>query len=593
MPPFISLPLEIIDLILAVTSKEDYASCYLVDHLWLIATAPYFWREVRMVAKSGNKRLVSIEARNALARNAHHIRVLETTDPSVVYTLATFQPPITGLEALTIRLQNPIAPLVEIQQSDDVVIPAVQSTNNEIEDVNFPRCSSILLEILRNNSGLRFLSLDEGYFRYKDGKEGFLDLYQAFPTAHLEKLEVSFRRDPSSTAHPDDHNNITEMLTAEREASFFPIQTPFLALTEIAITAEKTVTMDPRRLMFLRRCSSLERIRIARLDDLTMRLIPFILKAFCPKMTCLEWTNPYFDVEDNIQQLIQSTTLGWKELRLPNMQEFGHDGFNALMFHSDTLEVLKVESGGERLAHNAAVDLLCRARNLRRLEGPADGQRTRFTQELTVFAYDTYWDHIQGVADRTWVLGSSVEFLQLRIDGVPRPDVLYRQDGEELTFELYPVAPAMRFTAQGWIYLQLNRMDNLQELILGVTDFGPWELRYHELDELPDPDALEEVFLKRDVPTFNYQSLEFSLESGLILLGGLKKLRVLDVRRTAHRIGVAELEWMHSNWPNLKEIRGLVTERKWAGPSQNGVNIKEEVEGWLAAHPNGIGCNYF
>lgn len=71
----------------------------------------------------------------------------------------------------------------------------------------------------------------------------------------------------------------------------------------------------------------------------------------------------------------------------------------------------------------------------------------------------------------------------------------------------------------------------------------------------------------------NYQCLEFSsesglgllsgltLESGLALLSGLKELRVLDVRKTAHNIGVEELEWMHQNWPKLERIRGLESDR--------------------------------
>ncbi|KAF9125149.1 hypothetical protein BGW39_007618 [Mortierella sp. 14UC] len=592
MATFTSLPQEIIDLILPAVPKEDYFSCVFVNRGWCAVFAPCFWRDVRMVAESGNSQLISIEARKALVRNGHHVRVLETTDPSVVFTLATSQPPITSLEALTIRLQDPVAPIAKTVHSDNVFIPVAQSTGKEKELDDFRRCSSSVLEILRNNPGLRFLSLDEGYFRYKDGKEGFLDLSQTFPTAHLEKLELSFRRDPSSHAYSLDHDDYQgEIFDAAKEAHSRPVQTPFLALTEIAITTEKTLPMDPRRLMFFLRCPNLERIRLARLDDMTMKAIAILLSTSCPKVTCLEWTNPHYDVEDNIVQLIQSTLLGWKELRLPDMPEFGPDGFHALMTHRNTLEVLKVESA-ERLDHNAAVDLLCAAQKLRRLEGPADGQRTKFTQELTVFAYDTYLDHVQGMADRRWVLGPSMEFLQLRIEGVPRPDVLYRQSGGELAFLLPALDPALRFVVQGWIYLQLNRMVNLQELILGETDFSQRRLDHLNVDASLDSIALEEALLDHEVRAFNYQSMEFSLESGLMLLGGLKELRVLDVRRTAHRIGIAELEWMYTNWPKLKEIRGLVTERRWADRAEDGARVKEEVEAWIAAHPKGIGSSF-
>lgn len=52
----------------------------------------------------------------------------------------------------------------------------------------------------------------------------------------------------------------------------------------------------------------------------------------------------------------------------------------------------------------------------------------------------------------------------------------------------------------------------------------------------------------------------------------MKKLQVLDVRLTAHRIGVAELDWMHVNWSKLKNIVGWDSDQAWSG----------DVEGNLA-----------
>lgn len=49
-----------------------------------------------------------------------------------------------------------------------------------------------------------------------------------------------------------------------------------------------------------------------------------------------------------------------------------------------------------------------------------------------------------------------------------------------------------------------------------------------------------------------------SLESGLGALEGPKKLRVLDIRRMAHRVGAQELDWIQENWPRLETVRGLI-----------------------------------
>ncbi|KAF9292175.1 hypothetical protein BGZ88_006503 [Linnemannia elongata] len=86
---------------------------------------------------------------------------------------------------------------------------------------------------------------------------------------------------------------------------------------------------------------------------------------------------------------------------------------------------------------------------------------------------------------------------------------------------------------------------------------------------------------------------QFSLASGLELLGGMEELRVLDVRSTAHRIGIVDLDWMHVNWPKLKEIKGLVSKREWAGDVPGGLAVKAAVEEWMAAHPHGIGSSFY
>lgn len=51
--------------------------------------------------------------------------------------------------------------------------------------------------------------------------------------------------------------------------------------------------------------------------------------------------------------------------------------------------------------------------------------------------------------------------------------------------------------------------------------------------------------------------LELSLASGPGELAGLKDLETLDVSQLAHRIGMAEVQWMVENWPKLKSIPGL------------------------------------
>ena len=271
---------------------------------------------------------------------------------------------------------------------------------------------------------------------------------------------------------------------------------------------------------------------------------------------------------------------------------FGTVALEAVMEHVGTLEVFRFENSDE-IQLNAFLDLLCSARRLRRLEGIVDRQRKRITSEVMVHAQAAYLEHVEGGVDRSWALGPSMEHLQLQIEGVPRPDVLYRLNGSELMFQQTGLDPTLRFPVQRWIYTQLGRMTGLEELILGLQDLSKSTMENAGLNSSMNLAAMEEAALLKGIRMFNYQSLEFSLESGLDLLAGLKELRMLDIRSTAHYIGVAELEWMHVNWPKLETIRGLETDWRWSVNYAEGPARKAAVEEWMAAHQHGIGSSFY
>ncbi|KAF9537281.1 hypothetical protein EC957_008505, partial [Mortierella hygrophila] len=241
------------------------------------------------------------------------------------------------------------------------------------------------------------------------------------------------------------------------------------------------------------------------------------------------------------------------------MPMFGTFAFSALMKNVETLEALQIE-GAEELGMNALVDVLCPAGNLRRLEGIADGQRKRFRMEILLHAYETYLDHVDGGVYRSWVLGPSMEHFQLRIEGVPRPNALCQRNGEEQpTQGELGLDPFSTFHVQRWINIPLGRMTELEEFTLGLQYLSTSTMEYAGANPSMSQAAMEEAAPLKDTRMFNYQSLESLLESGLYLLAELKELRMLDLRSSAHYIGVAELEWMHRNW-----TKGLKSGRGWS-----------------------------
>ncbi|KAF9538299.1 hypothetical protein EC957_006948 [Mortierella hygrophila] len=595
----LDLPQEILDIITPLISHSDYPACILVNHCWSTLFTPLLWEVVQVGDRTMQECFGTREARNALARNCQYIRVLETTDPAIIYYLANFYPTtVTKLDSLTIRLKDhPTSSILfstamTVTATATATAAAVPATTNDNSKgtLDIPRCASTVIQILQKNRDLRYLSLDLGCFRYEDGREAMADLVSVFPTAKLEKLELSFL---NSVAYDRELGNEGDADTEKLIEYYLAKHEPFHALKEVVIIGGSQNDMDIHRLTFLFRCHNVETVRLHRLDSNAMKALRVFLRAGCPKLVNLEWRKGTHDPEEFIVGLLKASREGWRELRLPDMPEFGTDSWEALMEHVETLEALRIESA-ERLPPNGMVDLLCSAKRLRRLEGIADRQRKWYTVEPNVNACESFLEHyVDQMGDRSWVLGPSMEHLQLQIQCVPRPDVLYRQSGGELMFHQTGLDPALRVPVQHWIYNQLGRMTGLQELIVGLMDLSEKTMASRGIDRSMDSIALEEALLGKEPHVFNYLSLEFSLESGLSLLSGLKEMRMLDVRSTAHYIGVAELEWMHVNWPMLETIRGLGTDWRWSINYAEGPARKAAVEAWMAAHPLGIGSSFY
>lgn len=403
--------------------------------------------------------------------------------------------------------------------------------------------------LLRRNKNLRILSLGEGCFcnfiNNNDDHKGtevyddFHDVFTTFPTACLERLEISFLGAPALPSHPSERENMDGKF--KRCALFHQSYEPFLALKELVITGSYNTLMNHARQTFLMRYPNVEVLRVSRLDPFTILTMPRFLRYTCPKLASLEWTRNTRSSDEAISELLRASVSGWKLLSLPMMFKFGSLALEALLESAETLEELRIGGCGQ-LRGNAILDLLCTAKNLRRLESVADGERTEETIELKLHAYGAYQEHFEGCINRTRALGPSVEFLQLKLLGVPRPDVWYNQLGGRLVNLNGEMYMTLRYEVQRWIYAQLGRLTGVQELVLGITNFEMESLTnyglYASLSPLLDEDdTFEEDLAEHDMHLFHYSSLEFSLASGLELLGELE-LRVLDVRKTAHRIGL-------------------------------------------------------
>ncbi|KAK3830180.1 MAG: hypothetical protein JOS17DRAFT_817638 [Linnemannia elongata] len=120
---------------------------------------------------------------------------------------------------------------------------------------------------------------------------------------------------------------------------------------------------------------------------------------------------------------------------------------------------------------------------------------------------------------------------------------------EHLSTDRYHVQQESRAVQRG-VLRQLGQLTNLRKLRLG--QYGrDWDMPVYSRLEI------------RGIRTmavdayFDHNCLELSLEGGLDELVGLKQLEELLVHQMAHRIGLAEVQWMVENWPKLRTIKGL------------------------------------
>ncbi|KFH73462.1 hypothetical protein MVEG_00678 [Podila verticillata NRRL 6337] len=361
-------------------------------------------------------------------------------------------------------------------------------------------------------------------------------------------------------------------------------------------------------LSFLARCPSLESIYLRDLGkDFDCEVFSSALRRNCRHLCRLEIDWFSGESDQDIAHLINSSFSGWKYLRLDNPDGFGPLATRAVMRHAHCLEQLLVPDCGG--FHSQDLQrFLTYAPNLWNVEGTTSNEYNRMPNDVRISALD--------LAGSKWAC-QRLQRLVLVIDHIPRPLIRCRYDGRPFTEEFMPahlrpgqpyITLAESHSLQKDVCSQLGSLHQLEELILGHV-MEPEPKFILDMEDYHDFDGLTHRYVARG---YQYECLELTLESGLDLLSELRSLRVLNVTRMAHRIGVKELEWMNVHWPKLKKIVGLV--RK---PRQRGLVVDEEdevledeefdeendeddeedleierVRKWAEEHPYGIGSSF-
>ncbi|KAF9097889.1 hypothetical protein BGX29_007879 [Mortierella sp. GBA35] len=297
------------------------------------------------------------------------------------------------------------------------------------------------------------------------------------------------------------------------------------------------------------------------------------------RFNCIESGDGEGAALPELASLLSACHKGWRSVYMPALDTLSAD---ALIQHCPTLESLNI-SNTPGLTSAYMRHILSSSPNLHTFvtlnDGQSDIPRTTHFLAADFIDIDPATNTLQ-----PWLCVSKLKQFSAKIVGIPRPDVALshygrpRKESRDLHGNAVAVEvlqethPGQGRELQRRVYERLSRFRHLEVLGLGHDDrdFGN-EGRFVE-----DAEGLF-IFGDKD---YQYECLEMSLDSGLRMLEGMKRLQVLNVMRMSTLIDVEEMRWMAESWPRLKEIVGLNTEgneletEKWL--KENCPSIKSE-----------------
>ncbi|KAF9191275.1 hypothetical protein BGZ50_009490 [Haplosporangium sp. Z 11] len=448
------------------------------------------------------------------------------------------------------------------QLSQGSISTVVGNADTTTKDSTMPRSPSG--DIVQSRKGLRKLELTN--LHYCQVKARTIEYLMNHCTPDLEELLLSISH--GSTVEPD-----TEDINTSGDAGAFkedtaatqPHRRDDMDMEKIwnlrRLVIKGALSGSQKEGLFwlplLRRCTQLQSISMDLFTDTAAEQFASVLRQYCPQVTemtvrCLTG-RPLEDAQIRNLNLASSS---WRHLTMLYFHGFGPLSTAALIKHSSiTLETLILDECDGFCSEDIQL-VLSSCPNLRIFRAMTSNGK-EFSSTVYLDAHD--------MVDSPWVC-YGLEQLKLVITGIARPDLKIDQYGAPLRGPLHD-GTIEGYELQRIVYGQLGRLTRLQELWLG-----------HDTQDLDD----EENYHPTDVegqwqfidPDEQFECLEFSLKSGLDILGGLKELKVLNLDRLHTRIGLNEVQWMVKEWPKLEKVIGLVVQ---------GEKIPKYVQ-WLYDH---------
>lgn len=526
-------------------NPHDFVACVQINKTFCALFLPFLWHTVNIpsIKDTGNDhfihtsgRFLSHYGRAATTRNGHLIKSFKTEDPALV---AVLPDSCTNLYRLCIGDRVRFERATSDRPSVTPEALAAMGRNPGVKRFRMDTIDSDISDfmdtVVRSFSILESLTigLKDSQFEHLVKSGGFLD--NCPPT--LKKLTLTFYEDRPHTS-VEFSDEMVHLATQQQDCSPVPITT---------LKLEKCKTFSSSPLIHLvRRLASLETLHLNDQAFDAPQVFAEVLTRYCPRLVHLNLfhSSCYNDI---YAMSLFSARTGWKTIKAPYSVNISPPSFRLLLDNStSTLEHFVYERNSG-IGETEAYQLLTRFENLK------------------TCALDLWCDVAVMIQSPMWACARSLATLRIVINMIPRPDIKENHNKRPLGKEpLHQGAMDESRRIQRQLYARFGTLTQLKYLTLG-TEFN----EYHWAE---DREGEYSNNISVSVNGYQYECLDFTLESRLNEMAGLKKLKILDVTRMSHRIRVPELEWMTKNWPRLETIIDLFPPGDERDP---------EVEEWL------------
>ncbi|KAG0333113.1 hypothetical protein BG000_009457 [Podila horticola] len=608
-PPII-LP-ELFETIFSYLTQNDLAQCARVSRDWSTASTPLLWKSISIMSSKDYYRFQAPEAQGSIIRNESYIREFRTVFVPVIECIVCCTHLTTlDLNRIWSTPSLPPPPEVPLLIKDQAPVPTwtrlSRFTELELSHMT-PAQEQIVLEIIHRNPHLQVLKIGDHF----QNREELLDILTDDRLPHLQdlslfKVESSFNREKTMELSRDidikfetalrfldncpqgiksllidlqvleeqpldaTKEGLRENLASEPSSP--PPCLPHPDLVSLNITSSSMSETNCQRLLqrFLTSCG----------NGLKYISTPFSMhRAVEPLMTAIHEseyarskvlataTIKFFnaDMAGALSQEPEYTSI---DLSSSAVVRDKPAALQSLYDRCERLEHINLMECNHFISSQVLQEILCRSPHLVELQAQVIDVGYLDDCDPCLSARDI------GLDGRMWSCARSLKTLAVKIVDVPRPDIAVGHDGRAVEGELFSGTVEESRAVQRRIYSQLAELTRLEKLYLGRMD---------DADFIVNPTSTDAQGRKRTVdPMFQLTCLEMSLESGLDMLAGLTEMRVVDLRRMGHNVGILELEWMQTHWKKLERVSGLFD--RWypalAGGVRDWIEENNPVWGW-------------